>query len=60
MPPLDASTGCIIPGDKLPSALSTGAGVFELQAANTATLIGNVKTTFSFASFLFLISEYLN
>ncbi|EKX97428.1 hypothetical protein HMPREF9996_00931 [Aggregatibacter actinomycetemcomitans Y4] len=33
----------MIPGDKVPSAFSTGAGVLEEQAANTAMLIGNSK-----------------
>jgi hypothetical protein len=40
-----------MPGESVPSAFSTGAGEFELQAVSTASVIGKSKKEF----FIFLI-----
>ena len=40
------STGCITPGESVPSTFSIGAGLFELQAVKIAILTGSNKNDF--------------
>ncbi|ERH27954.1 hypothetical protein HMPREF9065_00937 [Aggregatibacter sp. oral taxon 458 str. W10330] len=42
----------MMPGDKVPSAFSTGAGASELQAVRIATVIGKSKKDFFIKIFL--------
>ena len=46
------STGCITPGESVPSTFSIGAGLFELQAVKIAILTGSNKKRFFHLFFL--------
>ena len=48
VPPELLSTGCITPGESVPSTFSIDAGLFELQAVKIAIPQGAIKTIFSF------------
>ena len=45
-PALSPLTGCMMPGERLPSALLIGAGELEVQADNTTRLKGSKRNDF--------------